>query len=110
MIRRWVTLQKGDKTHNKRIIPLLGISHISKHLDFSTNYVNNWGLIPGKYLLINYDEKWFWGMVMKQSAKDCDAIGLDPFSYKEYHISHINKVMKIIVTGISLIYSLENRG
>ena len=47
---------------------------------------------------------------MKQSAKDCDAIGLDPFSYKEYHISHINKVTKIIVTGISLIYSLENRG
>ena len=48
MIRRWVTLQKGYKIYSKRIIPLLSMSQIRKHLDFSKHYVKNWGIGLGK--------------------------------------------------------------
>ena len=99
-IRKWDNFKKGYKTYNEQIIPLLNLSPRRKLLDFSKHYVKNWGLGPGKYLLINYDEKWFWGMVTRLSAKSCSAIGLDPVSYKVYHNPHINKVMCVNVTGI----------
>ena len=74
------------------------------------NYVNNWGLSPGKYLLINYDEKWFWEIVIIRSAKACASIVTDPVSYKAYHSRLINTVICITITGISFIYSLDNGG
>ena len=72
--------------------------------------MNNCGLGSGNYLLINYDEKWLWGMVMRRSAKACVAIGLGPVSYKVYHSIHINRVIHVTVTRIAFIDSLDNRG
>ena len=62
--------------------------------------MNNWGLGPGKYLLIKYDENLFWLMVISKSEKACAAIGLDPVPYHLYHSRHINKVMCVTVNGI----------
>ena len=100
--------KKSLQNLNERIIPLLSLKYKIKHLDFSKHYLNNWGIGLGKYLLINYDEKVFWGMVMRRSTKACSAIELDPVSYKVYHISHIKKVICVTVTRIAFIDSLEN--
>ncbi len=62
-IRRWLTSKEGYKLYAERVIPLLSNSQKKKHLDFSKRFRSNWGLGPGKYLLVHYDEKWFWGMV-----------------------------------------------
>ena len=99
-IRRWITLKNSYKTHNEGIITLLSISQRRNHLDFPKNYVNNWGLVSGKYSLISYDEKCFWGIVMRRFTKYCSTIGPDPVSYKAYHIKHINTVICITVTGV----------
>ena len=59
-IRRWVTSRDGYRVYKERIIP--PISDFQKQkFQFARDFRNNWGLGGGKYRLIHYDEKWFWG-------------------------------------------------
>ena len=72
-------------------MPLLGLSQNRKHLELSNHYMNNWGLVPGNYLLINYDENWFGVIVIRRSTKSCAVIVLDTVYYNAYHSSHIKR-------------------
>ena len=73
----------------------------AKHFAFAVLFRNNWGLRPGKYLLIHYDEKWFWGLVQRRQAKACAELNLDPVTFRAYHRNHINKVMGVAVTAFA---------
>ena len=91
--------------YKERIIPLLSPLHKEKHLEFAKFvYERNWDLLDdnGKLpcgkngiLLIHYDEKWFWGLVLRAYAKECEELGLQKFDFKTFHRNHINKVMGI---------------
>ena len=37
-----------------------------KHLYCAKSIQSNWGMGRGKYLWIHYNEKWFWGLVLKK--------------------------------------------
>jgi hypothetical protein len=76
----------------------------------STPATRNWGLVPGKYLLIMYDEKWFWGMVCRKGAKACEELGIDAQTMRAYHKSHVNKMMGTAVTGFAFKDNIENDG
>jgi hypothetical protein len=76
-IRNWLILQNGYYLYDERIIPLLSPAQQKSHMTFSKHFRNNWGLGPGTYLLIMYDEKWFWGMVCRKGAKACEELGID---------------------------------
>ena len=67
------------------------------------NYLGN-----GEHLLVHFDEKWFWWLVLRKSAKVCDEIGLDPHVFRAYHKLHIEKVMGVAVTGHE--NNMENGG
>jgi hypothetical protein len=80
-----------------------------KHLDFSKHLRSNWGLGPGKYMLVHYDEKWFWGMVCCRDAKACEELGMSPVTFAAaYHKSHISKVMDTAVVGFAFEDSMDN--
>jgi hypothetical protein len=109
-IRRWMCSFAGYKTYCERIIPLLSPDQKKKHLDFATHFRNNWGLGAGKYLLIMYDEKWFWGLVIRRGAKCCKELGIEQNCFSAYHKSHINKVMAIAFTAFAFEDCIENGG
>jgi hypothetical protein len=77
-IQEWVTSNEGFKVYAERIIPLLSDAQRKKHLDFGKHFRFNWGLGGGKYLPVHYDEKWFWGLVVRRDVKCCEELGIDP--------------------------------
>jgi hypothetical protein len=74
-IYRWITSKPGYHLYCERVIPLLMDAQRLKHFTFAKHFHNNWGLGAGKYLLIEYDEKWFWGLAMRRGAKSCEDLG-----------------------------------
>jgi hypothetical protein len=62
----------------------------AEHLQFAHHFRNNWALGAGKYLVIMYDEKWFWGFVTRRGAKCCEELGINQQSFKAFHKCHIN--------------------
>ena len=104
-IRRWVTSWESFTTCTERIIPLLSSPQRQLHQEFAKLFIRNWGLGGGKWLLIHYDEKWFWGMVLRCGAKMCAELGIDYQSMQAYHKNHINKCMGVAFVG----YAFEDR-
>ena len=107
-IRRWVQSREGYKLFTERIIPLMNDEQKFKHLHFARHFRSNWDLGAGKYLLVHYDEKWFWGLVMRKNGKTFED--LDNTTIRAYHKSHISKVMAIAVTGFGFEDNIENGG
>ena len=61
-----------------------------------------------RVLLVHYDEKWFWGLVLRAFAKACEEIGVKKRDYAAFHRSHINKVMAIAFVAAVFDGSLES--
>jgi hypothetical protein len=82
-----------------------------KHVSFAKHLRNNWGLPrSGKYLWLNFDEKWFYGMVLRTNAKMCEELGLDKMYTWIYHKNHVEKVMAVAVTGYAFEGNVDNGG
>ena len=88
-----------------------------KHLAFAHLVRNCWnirdenGNLPNgknRIFLIHYDEKWFWGLVLRAFAKACEEIGVEKRDYGAFHRCHINKVMAIAFVGAVIDGSFEN--
>ena len=79
-------------------------------LAFARKFRSNWGLGGGKFLLVMFDEKWFWGLVLRSYAKQVAELGVDPRSFSAYHRNHINRCMVVAVTALAFIDSIENGG
>jgi hypothetical protein len=109
-IQRWVTTRDGYRIYTERIVPLLTPKQKKSHLNFAKHFQNNWSLGGGKYLLIMYNEKWFWGLVARAGAKACDELGIDANTFHAYHKCHINKTMGIAFTGFAFQDTIENGG
>ena len=109
-IQRWLTSYLSYGTYSEMISPLLSVHQKTKHLAFARRLRGNWYRGSGKFLLINYDEKWFWGLVLRAAAKECPELGLNPRSFQTYHKKHINKVMVVAFTGFAYVDSMENGG
>ena len=107
-IQRWITSREGYRLYSEKVIPLLSPTQKEKHLTFAKHLRNNWGRGKGKYLLIHYDEKWFWGMLMRNTAKSFEDVERQVM--KIYHKCHISKTMGIAVVGFAFEDSLENGG
>ena len=107
-IQRWVTSREGYKLYTERVIPLLTKEQREKHLAFAKHLINNWGKGIGKYLLIHFDEKWFWGMLMRMTAKTFDGVAQNIM--RIYHKCHVSKTMGIAAVAMAFEDSLENGG
>ena len=59
-------------------------------------------------LLIHYDEKCFWGLILRDYAKYCEDIGIDKYDFNTFHWIHINKVMGIGFFAAHFYDTLEN--
>jgi len=66
------------------------------------------GVEGDKYLLIEFDEKWMWGLVVRRYAKACKELILTRKYYKAYHWSHINKVIVLAFTEFAFTDCIEN--
>ena len=109
-IRRYLTSRIGYRLYAERVIPNLSAEQKIKHFTFARHFLNNWGLGSGRYLLFHYDEKWFWGLVMRRGAKACEELGVDQAAFAAYHRNHINKVMGIAFTAFAFTDSIMNGG
>jgi hypothetical protein len=107
-IRKWIQSREGFHLYNERIIPLISQTQKQKHFDFASHFRNNWGLNSRRYLLIHYDEKWFWGMLLRKNAKSFDDLPVAV--QKAYHKLHISKVMCVAVVGFAFRDTIENGG
>ena len=116
-IERWLKSFDSFQFYKERMVPLLSAAQKQKHLAFAQLVQNFWnirdaeGNLPNgkkRVLLIHYDEKWFWGLVLRAFAKACDEIGVGKRDYFTFHKSHINKVMAIAFVGAVFGASLED--
>ena len=107
-VRRWFHSFPTSEVYPERVIPLISKEQQSKHLQFARHFTNRWGLREQKILLVHYDEKWFWGLVLRRNAKACEELGVSRQDFKAYHKSHINKVMGIAAVGAAFNGSLNN--
>jgi len=98
------TAYKKRRMHKNMPVEHIKIIVFGVELDFR----NSWDLGGGNYLLIHYDEKWFWGMVTKSTARTFD--GLDQQTQQAYHKSHINKTMAVAFTAYEFKDNMENGG
>jgi hypothetical protein len=94
----------------ERVIPLLSDKQRKAHYNFAKLFQTNWRLGEGKYLLIHYNDKWFWGLVLRLGAKACEELGIDAQTFRAYHKSHINKTMGILFVAFAFDDNMENGG
>jgi hypothetical protein len=92
------------------VIPLLSGAQKKSHLEFSKHFHHNWGMRKGKYILIHYDKKWFWGLVTRKGARACEELGIYPHTFEAYHKSHIKETMGVAFVPFAFQDSIENRG
>ena len=105
-IKMWMKRQKC-RFYVGKVLPLLSKIQMQKHVEFATQVLARWGLPPLKYLWIHYDEKWFWGLVLRSSEILCEMLGIDKQQHYVYHQNHINKVMAIAFTAYALMEILK---
>ena len=60
--------------------------------------------------MVMFDEKWFWGLVLRSYAKAVAEFGFDPKSFSAHHRNQINKCMAVALTAFAFIDSIENGG
>ena len=116
-IERWLKSFDTFTFYKERLVPRLSEAQKAKHLAFAQLVRNFWnirdenGNLPNgkkRVLLVHYDEKWFWGLVLRAFAKACEEIGVIKRDYAAFHRSHINKVMAIAFVAAVFDGSLEN--
>ena len=83
-IRKWLTTTESFSYYAERILPNLLSHQKVKHKEFAERFRMNWGLGAGKYLLIEFDEKWMWGLVVRRYAKSCKKLGLNKKYFKAF--------------------------
>jgi len=94
-IRRWVTSREGFSLYTERVIPLLTQEQKHKHLKFAKHYLNNWGLGAGKFILFHYDEKWFWGLLLRKTAKTFEEFE-EKMKKRAMHTKRYGHIIKTI--------------
>ena len=116
-IERWLKSFDTFTFYKERMVPRLSQAQKAKHLAFAQLVRNFWdirdaeGNLPNgkkRVLLVHYDEKWFWGLVLRAFAKACDEIGVQKRDYFAFHKSHINKVMAIAFVAAVIDGTFEN--
>ncbi len=107
-IRKLFVSLKYSK-YMERIIPLLTRKQMRDAVTFSKHLRSNWGRGAGKYLLIHFDEKWFYGMLVR-FAKACEILGLSKRQLFARHKLHIPKVMIMVLTGFAFEDNYLNGG
>jgi Transposase len=109
------TIERGLKLlgtciYTERFLPLLTPQQREKHVAFAMHLRNYWGREQQKYLLIHYDEKWFYGMLARSNCKHCPALGLGKRHRKAQHKQATNKVMSVAFVGYAFDGCFENGG
>ena len=93
----------------ERILPLLTKKQMKEAVKFCKFLRSNWGRGGGKYLYITFDEKWFYGLVLRH-AKLCEAFGLKRQHLYAKHKNHITQTMLLAITGYAFEDNMENGG
>jgi hypothetical protein len=109
-IQKWLSSQDTYCKYVQRNLPLLSSRQMDKHVVFAKLILNNWNLPRGWYLWMHFDEKWFWGLVLRAYAKACEMLGLDKQDFYAHHKSHIDKVMAVAIVGYAFNTNVENGG
>ena len=77
-------------------------------IDFFKESVKQLGEKEGEYLWIHFEEKWFWGVLLRKTANKFD--GINTGAVRIYHKSHISKTTGIAVVRMAFEDTLENGG
>jgi hypothetical protein len=97
------------KKYVERVVPIVGPEQKKENLAFARRLRSNWNQGPGKYLVINIDEKWMVGMLARH-AKMCELLGLPRTHLYAQHKNHITKLMVLAITGYAFEDHFENGG
>ena len=93
----------------ERCLPLMTKKQRLDSVKFSRFMRSNWGRGKGKYLWIAWDEKWFYGMVLRH-AKKCEQMGLKRAHLYAKHKNHFTKTMVLAMIGYAFEDHPENGG
>ena len=50
-------------------------------------------------MLVHIDEKWFYVVIKRRHNKYIASLGIEPVAHKTYHISHMHKVLGILMSA-----------
>jgi len=93
----------------ERVLPLMTRHQRREAVRFARKLRSNWGRGGGKYLYITFDEKWFFGLVLRH-AKMCEALGLKRGHLYAKHKNHITKTMVVAFVAYAFEDNMENGG
>lgn len=113
VIRNWIQSFESFDTYRECIVPAVSAKQKAQQVEHARKVKARWNLNPKpgqKFLFVHYDEKWFYGLVLRARAKKCPQIGVPerPRTAKNAH--HINKVMAVAVVGYCFTDDMQNGG
>ena len=117
-IERFVKSCDSFGYYKEFIFPKLSPNQQKKHLEFSKIvYERKWDLLGGNgnfldesnvIILITYDKKWFWGIILRDYAKHFEYLGIDKYGFKTFHRLYMNRFMGIGFVAAHFYDTLEN--
>ena len=112
-VRNFVQQFDGFKTYRERVVPALSPQQKMAHVEHAKKVKNRWNRTwekGQKFLFIHYDEKWFYGLVLRARAKMCPELGVPRQQRTAKNMHHINKVMAIATVGYYFTDEMRNGG
>ena len=112
-IQRWWNSSVTAVLLGQRFIPLLSERQRRAHVDFALHVKNNWGRGRDRrkrILWVHWDEKWFWGYLLRKRAKLDRARGLTQRGVKIKNKQHVPKAMFVCFSAYAFIGNPLNGG
>ena len=112
-IQSWWNASVTAVLTGQRFVPLLSPRQRAAHVQFAKRVKTNWGRRPKlhkKLIWVHYDEKWFWGWLLRRRAKLDRARGLTKRAIKIKNKQHVPKAMFVCFAGFAFKGSPLNGG
>ena len=113
----WTTIYRFMKSqgvclYTQRPLPLLSDLQKERHVAYCIHRLNNWGVPPQKTLLINFDEKWWYGRGNPANAKLCKNLNfrVERNDGSVKHRDNTPKVMGVGLVAFAYDGDVENGG
>jgi hypothetical protein len=116
-VESWFWSEEGSAMVSTRLRPRLTQVHVRDRVVWCDAFMKFWDgakttkrvfsrfFVHIRYLKIDIDEKWFWGLVPRNNIKTIPHLGVLPLSYALEHKCHIPKILFLAATA----YLPENK-
>ena len=113
VIRKYVQSFVDFLTYRESGVPAVTAFQKAQQVKHAQKVKAHWNLNPKpgqKFLFVHYDEKWFYGLVLRSRAKSCPSLGIKRVERTAKNMHHINQVMAVAAVGYCFTDDMANGG